>query len=284
VLRLLLLAADNTSDNEAANAALSAARLFKSSGLKLVEGDPASVTCIMCQPATQVGHCYRCGFDGDGPGHACRRPEPGTLCRIHATWREGPPEASPFGYQPSAPPAYVAPPFAEYLAREQRSLEVIVLREQLGAALARIAELEGELARIRGESGGESSDASPRKLGGGGANHARWCGTESCDGSCIEVPDDDLLLTIDALELSTRATTCLARSDVLIQGCPRRVRYVGDLVRCTVEDLLRVKNMGRKTVQEIRSTLRAMNLDLGMEVADWEDRLERWRAARGDAA
>jgi DNA-directed RNA polymerase subunit alpha len=59
---------------------------------------------------------------------------------------------------------------------------------------------------------------------------------------------------VSELELSVRAANCLKAADLL---------YLGELVK------LKTKNFGRKSLNEIKDVLTAMNLHLGMELPGW---------------
>ena len=59
------------------------------------------------------------------------------------------------------------------------------------------------------------------------------------------------------IELSSRASNCLK-----VAG----IRTIGELVGRTENDLLAVKNFGKKSLDEIKDKLKEMNLELGMKV------------------
>jgi DNA-binding CsgD family transcriptional regulator len=69
-----------------------------------------------------------------------------------------------------------------------------------------------------------------------------------------------LFLRIDELELSVRTANAILSTN--------RV-FVGDLVQMTEYQLLRVKNFGRKSLNELRDVLAHFNLRLGMELYSW---------------
>lgn len=76
---------------------------------------------------------------------------------------------------------------------------------------------------------------------------------------CEAEADEDRELfntPIADLDLSVRAYHCLHRNAGILT--------VGDLVHRTEQDLLRLKNLGRKTLKEIRLSLADRGLALGM--------------------
>ncbi len=62
---------------------------------------------------------------------------------------------------------------------------------------------------------------------------------------------------VDMIELSSRASNCLKVA---------RIRSVGELVCKRDEELLAVKNFGKKSLEEIKDRLKEMGLSLGMQV------------------
>jgi hypothetical protein len=69
-----------------------------------------------------------------------------------------------------------------------------------------------------------------------------------------------LLRDVEQLELSVRTSNCL-RND--------GIRYIGDLVQRSEDDLLRTPNFGRKSVVEIKDVLAQIGLELGQDLPDW---------------
>ena len=74
--------------------------------------------------------------------------------------------------------------------------------------------------------------------------------------------DDERLLemlsrSVDELELSVRSYNCLKNADI---------KTIGDLVTRTEPDMLKTKNFGRKSLNEIKDILAEMGLALGMSV------------------
>ena len=62
---------------------------------------------------------------------------------------------------------------------------------------------------------------------------------------------------ISELELSVRSSNCLAEANI---------RTIGDLVRKKETEMLKYKNFGKKSLNEINSVLSSMGLHLGMEI------------------
>ncbi|MFW5986406.1 MAG: DNA-directed RNA polymerase subunit alpha [Halanaerobiales bacterium] len=68
-----------------------------------------------------------------------------------------------------------------------------------------------------------------------------------------EEKDKVLDTTIEELELSVRSSNCLKRAGI---------NTVGELVNKTEDDLMKVRNLGKKSLQEIKSKLKEMELEL----------------------
>ena len=80
-----------------------------------------------------------------------------------------------------------------------------------------------------------------------------------------EVSDDNteaLYKTVEELELSVRSANCLKNADI---------RLIGELVQKTEGEMLRTKNFGRKSLNEIKEILTQMGLHLGMKVENFPD-------------
>jgi DNA-directed RNA polymerase subunit alpha len=82
----------------------------------------------------------------------------------------------------------------------------------------------------------------------------------------------NLFRPIEELNFSVRSANCLQSADL---------RYIGELVQRTEGDLLKTKNFGRKSLNEIKDALTSMGLELGMRLDNFPDReeLERRRAS-----
>ena len=75
------------------------------------------------------------------------------------------------------------------------------------------------------------------------------------------VLNEHLFKTVDALELSVRAANCLENANI---------KYIGELVTKTEADMLKTKNFGRKSLNEIKDILIEMGLSLGMKIEGFD--------------
>ncbi|MBD5607584.1 MAG: DNA-directed RNA polymerase subunit alpha [Desulfovibrio sp.] len=80
--------------------------------------------------------------------------------------------------------------------------------------------------------------------------------------------NEALFKSIDDLELSVRATNCLRSANIAT---------VGELVQKTEADMLKTKNFGRKSLDEIKSVLLDMGLDFGMKEEGIDKKLQEWK-------
>lgn len=69
--------------------------------------------------------------------------------------------------------------------------------------------------------------------------------------------NENLLKSIDELELSVRSSNCLNNANI---------RTIGELVQKTEAELLKTRNFGKKSLNEIKSILAEMGLSLGMKL------------------
>ncbi len=69
--------------------------------------------------------------------------------------------------------------------------------------------------------------------------------------------NENLFKTVDSLELSVRAANCLENANI---------KFIGELVTKSEQDMLRTKNFGRKSLNEIKDILAEMGLSLGMKI------------------
>jgi DNA-directed RNA polymerase subunit alpha len=88
-----------------------------------------------------------------------------------------------------------------------------------------------------------------------------------------ELPEQDreawwekLNKSVDEMELSVRSYNCLKNANI---------RTIGELVQKTEAEMLKTKNFGRKSLNEIKEILAGMGLSLGMK-------LDNWPAAQGE--
>ncbi len=72
--------------------------------------------------------------------------------------------------------------------------------------------------------------------------------------------DPLLLRPVDDLELTVRSANCLKAENIY---------YIGDLIQCTENELLKTPNLGRKSLNEIKEVLAARGLTLGMKLENW---------------
>lgn len=77
--------------------------------------------------------------------------------------------------------------------------------------------------------------------------------------------NENLFRRIDELELSVRSANCLENADI---------KYIGELVQRSEAEMLRTKNFGRKSLNEIKEILTEMGLSLGLKLEDFPSRRE----------
>ena len=83
----------------------------------------------------------------------------------------------------------------------------------------------------------------------------------------VEVSDEEkgalyerLSKSVDEMELSVRSYNCLKNANI---------RTIGELVQKTEVEMLKTKNFGRKSLNEIKEILASMGLSLGMKLDGW---------------
>jgi len=72
--------------------------------------------------------------------------------------------------------------------------------------------------------------------------------------------DPILLRPVDDLELTVRSANCLKAESIF---------YIGDLIQCTENELLKTPNLGKKSLTEIKDILATRGLSLGMRLENW---------------
>ncbi len=90
---------------------------------------------------------------------------------------------------------------------------------------------------------------------------------EETESAVVEVSDEEkgalyekLGKSVDEMELSVRSYNCLKNANI---------RTIGELVQKTESEMLKTKNFGRKSLNEIKEILSGMGLSLGMKLDDW---------------
>ena len=69
--------------------------------------------------------------------------------------------------------------------------------------------------------------------------------------------NENLDKSVDELELSVRSANCLQNADI---------KFIGELVQRSEAEMLKTKNFGRKSLNEIKEILASMGLSLGMKI------------------
>jgi DNA-directed RNA polymerase subunit alpha len=72
--------------------------------------------------------------------------------------------------------------------------------------------------------------------------------------------NQNLFRSVEELELSVRAANCLKAANI---------KTIGDLIQKTEVEMLKTKNFGRKSLQEIKDILVTMGLQLGTKLEGW---------------
>ena len=85
----------------------------------------------------------------------------------------------------------------------------------------------------------------------------RISANDESSASSVSDLNENLFKNIEDLELSVRATNCLKSADISV---------VGELVQRTEAEMLKTKNFGRKSLDEITRVLAEMGLDFGMKL------------------
>jgi len=80
------------------------------------------------------------------------------------------------------------------------------------------------------------------------------------DISDLEPLNPNLDKPVEDLELSVRSANCLKNADI---------NFIGELDQKSDQEMLKTKNFGRKSLNEIKSLLTEMDLTLGMKIENW---------------
>jgi len=81
--------------------------------------------------------------------------------------------------------------------------------------------------------------------------------SESTQESAPAVTNENLDKSVEELELSVRSYNCLKNANI---------RTIRELVQKSEGEMLKTKNFGRKSLNEIKEILHTMGLSLGMRV------------------
>ena len=93
------------------------------------------------------------------------------------------------------------------------------------------------------------------------------------DTSTDEGLDPQLFKTIEELELPVRAGNCLRNAGI---------RLVGELIQQSEHDLLRTKNFGRKSLEDIRRVIEQMGYDFNTQIDNFEQKYQEWLKRKDD--
>ena len=96
----------------------------------------------------------------------------------------------------------------------------------------------------------------------------RVSGDASSSGASSGEINEALYKGIDELELSVRATNCLRGANIAL---------VGELVQRSEAEMLKTKNFGRKSLDEIKRVLTEMGFDFGMKIDGFEKKHQEWK-------
>jgi len=77
--------------------------------------------------------------------------------------------------------------------------------------------------------------------------------------------NENLFRRIEEIDLSVRSANCLENADI---------KFIGELVQRSEPEMLRTKNFGRKSLNEIKDMLSEMGLGLGMKLDNFPGRKE----------
>jgi DNA-directed RNA polymerase subunit alpha len=73
----------------------------------------------------------------------------------------------------------------------------------------------------------------------------------------MQLRNENLNRSVEELELSVRSYNCLKNANI---------QTIGELVEKTEPEMLKTKNFGRKSLNEIKEILAQMGLSLGMKI------------------
>jgi len=83
----------------------------------------------------------------------------------------------------------------------------------------------------------------------------------------------NLFKSIDELELPVRASNCLKSAGI---------NFVGELVQKSENEMLKTKNFGRKSLEDIRRVLDIMGLEFGADIDNFNELYKDWMKRKED--
>ena len=89
-----------------------------------------------------------------------------------------------------------------------------------------------------------------------------------------EVVNENLFRPVSELELSVRSANCLKNANIML---------IGELVQKTESEMLKTKNFGRKSLNEIKAILDDMGLSLGMNLDSIQTTKKKVSNKEGDS-
>ena len=84
-------------------------------------------------------------------------------------------------------------------------------------------------------------------------------GWSRCASTVLPLRNENLNRSVEELELSVRSYNCLKNANIAT---------IGELIQKTEAEMLKTKNFGRKSLNEIKEILAQMGLSLGMKIDD----------------
>ena len=82
-------------------------------------------------------------------------------------------------------------------------------------------------------------------------------GGEYAEGRSLQLRNENLNRSVEELELSVRSYNCLKNANI---------QTIGELIQKSENEMLKTKNFGRKSLNEIKEILATMGLSLGMRI------------------
>jgi DNA-directed RNA polymerase subunit alpha len=105
-------------------------------------------------------------------------------------------------------------------------------------------------------------------------NFEEAVGVTPVEGPRLTQPNEVLFRPVEELELSVRSANCLQNADI---------KYIGELVQRSDGEMLKTKNFGRKSLNELKQILSELGLEFGMKLESFPARKDLDRMRDGDA-